>query len=439
MPLPLAAAVALEGVGRGPSADGLPPFSVPLRFFLTAALFGVVGGGLLAWSGAPAVSSRWMPQFLAVTHLMTLGVLGMVMAGALFQVVPVLGGGGLPRARLLAHLVHPALAGGTACLAVGLGSQSPNWLQGAVVLLGVAGLLLGSAVAVRVARSRAPALRPIRLALLAGVAGIGLGIWMAAASAWPAVQFAYRTWTNVHAAWAGAGLGLLLIFGVAQQVLPMFHVTPPFAARVAQWLPRLHVLALVLMVLPRPWSAIGCVILALAAGGFALAGLDLLRRRRRRRRDAAVLAWQGGLSAIVVALVVVAVAAGWPSASTVGWWFVVELPVGVLFGVGGLGTILIGMLTKIVPFLAFLHLQRAAVHAGKPAGQVPAMAHFLSDRIAHAQVGLHLAAGVALVAATFLPTLTTGAGLLLAADFAVLFAWLARAAWRYRVAWRLIS
>ena len=433
MPLPLAATVTLEAVGRGPSADGLPPFSVPMRFFVTAAMFGMTAGGLLAWEGASAMGSRWTPPMLALTHLLTLGVLGMVMAGALFQVVPVLGGGGLPQARRLVWLVHPALAGGTTCLAVGLWCHSHLWLRGALVLLTGTVTVMGVAVVTRLIGSRAKALRPLRFAVVAGSVGLGLGLWMLSAASWPSLAIAYRQWTNLHATWAGAGLGLLMVFAVARQVLPMFHVTPPFATWLDYWQPWGHSLALVLLLLPWPCPVVGMVFLSVAGVGFSVAGLDLLRRRRRRRPDATVLAWQVGLVAIVIALMVEAVAAVWPGASTSAWWLSLETPIGLLFGFAGLGTILIGMLTRIVPFLAFLHSQRAAISAGRPAGQVPTMGHFLSDRMARAQVSLHVAGATVLVAAAVEPRIASLAGVLLAADFSLCLVWLLGTSRRYRL------
>ena len=58
-----------------------PPFSVPLRFFLTAPLFGIAAAALIAWGGGEALVGRWSPQVLAITHLLTLGFMAMVMIG----------------------------------------------------------------------------------------------------------------------------------------------------------------------------------------------------------------------------------------------------------------------------------------------------------------------------------------------------------------------
>ena len=76
-------------MGPGLSYDDTPPFSAPLRFFLTAPLFGVVAGLTLLFGGEILVS-RWTPGALAITHLFAAGFMLQVMLGALLQVMPVL-------------------------------------------------------------------------------------------------------------------------------------------------------------------------------------------------------------------------------------------------------------------------------------------------------------------------------------------------------------
>ena len=60
-----------------------PPFGVPLRYFLTAPLFGVAAALLLVAAGPAALTSRWSGLTLALTHLLTLGVLAQVMVGVM--------------------------------------------------------------------------------------------------------------------------------------------------------------------------------------------------------------------------------------------------------------------------------------------------------------------------------------------------------------------
>ena len=57
----------------GLSLDQAPPVSVPLRFFLTAPLFGIVASVLMLISGPEIFVNRWSPSMVALTHLLTLG------------------------------------------------------------------------------------------------------------------------------------------------------------------------------------------------------------------------------------------------------------------------------------------------------------------------------------------------------------------------------
>ena len=72
-----------------PSYDATPPISAPLRFFLTAPVFGLLLGVLLLGIDPDALLSRWSWPVLAGTHLLTLGMLAPVMVGALIQMLPV--------------------------------------------------------------------------------------------------------------------------------------------------------------------------------------------------------------------------------------------------------------------------------------------------------------------------------------------------------------
>src|SRR5574343_70151 len=79
------------------SFENAPPFAAPLRFFLTAPLFAVLAGLLVAWEGPGLFASRWMPGALAATHLVTVGFMLQVMLGAMIQILPVVAGANLRR------------------------------------------------------------------------------------------------------------------------------------------------------------------------------------------------------------------------------------------------------------------------------------------------------------------------------------------------------
>lgn len=217
------------------SYDQSPPFSAPLRFFLTAPLFGLLAGALVLWQGPGLFASRWTPAALALTHLITVGFMLHIMLGALLQLLPVVAGAHLARPGAVATGVHAGLTLGALALVAA-------FLSGHPVLYGSATLLLGSSVGVFVAAA-AWALRGVgpgqatvvgmKLALfglgvtvsLGAVLALSLGQWIA----WPALAA-----TSLHVGWGLLGWAGVLLTAVAYVVVPMFQITPPYDNRFAR-------------------------------------------------------------------------------------------------------------------------------------------------------------------------------------------------------------
>ncbi|MCC6784314.1 MAG: hypothetical protein IT457_15840 [Planctomycetes bacterium] len=405
--------------------DGLPPFAVPLRYFLTAPVFGVLAGALLLVEGEAAVATRWSPAMLALTHLLTLGWLAMVIVGALYQVVPVLVGRALPRTTRIAPLVHGGLTLGTAALAAGfLFTSRTASILGMTALVVAFGIFL-PALALRVlARGRGgDAIFTLRFAVLSMLATVSLGVAIASGFAWPELGLAARVWTDTHVRFGLLGFVFLLIAGVSFQVVPMFHVTPPFPPLLTRTLGPLVFLALLVRAIASsPSVALSAnVLLALGCAAHAFALLAVLARRRRRREDATVRAWQIAALALLVATVTTLVI---PSHDAI-------LPA-LLFLLGFASTVVLGMLAKVVPFLAFTHLQRRVLRTPAAIPLLPTMDGFISPRAAGAQLVVHLVAVLGAVVAAHEPRFVRLAGAALVLDFAVLEGLVLVAALRYR-------
>ncbi len=97
--------------------DQAPPFSVLLRFFLTAPVFGAATAAIILLTGPSSFASHWNTALLAATHLLTLGFLTMVMIGALMQLLPVLADSLLHRPRAITAITHVLLVISTLSLA----------------------------------------------------------------------------------------------------------------------------------------------------------------------------------------------------------------------------------------------------------------------------------------------------------------------------------
>ncbi len=406
-------------IAPGLALEQAPPFSAPLRFFLTAPLFLAVAGLLAAWQPDWSADVR-VPVGLALTHLLTLGFLGMVMLGALTQMLPVVAGAPVPGVRRVAGLGHLALLLGTPLLAWGLagGGEMPLLAAGTLLcagllpFLGAASLSLLRGRALDTLRAMALALAALAATMACGLALLGwlAGLWLPADPA---------TWLNVHVLAGLAGWIGILILGVAWQVVPMLQLTPAYPPRLTRLLLVAAGAGLLASCLPAESVRLaGKLLLALAAIVFALTTLRLQQQRKRKIPDVALAFWRLGMASLILA------AALLPLAHTPALLGLA----GLLFLLGFAVSVVNGMLCKIVPFLAWFHLQG---QRGMLASGLPSMKDYLPDAACRAQFRLHLAALACLLPAPFLPILAVPGGLLLAAS-AIRLGWnLSRAAQRF--------
>lgn len=425
------------------SYDDMPSLHVPLRFHLTAPLFGLLAAALLFWEGSDAFVTRWSAGSLGATHLLTLGFIAMTMIGSLFQVVPVLGGRAIPGGRFLAPLVHVSLSAGVVALSLSLVRPSRVWSLLAIVLLGAAFLAFVPALGWRVMRIRGGGVSmfAIRFAALALAVTVALGIYLALGRTYAGLGIVYRGWTHVHVAWGLFGWVPLLVMGVSYQVVPMFHVAPEFDPRLARGVPVVVFTSLVLLSHARHPLLVAVVAGCLGAALIVYAGsaLRVLSERRRRRRDAVIGFWTLALLSLALGaasfFLGVVIPNGVPLLSDAR----APLLLGAVMVIGFACSVIIGMLHKIVPFLVFLHLQRASAGNLDAMRLVPSMNEVISDGAASWQLRLHLATYLAVCAALVWPPLARVAALLLALDFGWLLRSLAVGAVRYRRLGRAIA
>ena len=350
----ITAGVFLAGAG-----SRLLPASIPFRFFGAAVAY-----HLLAWLalfvGADALTrfAGGLGWTLAAVHLATLGTLVMAAIGASLQLLPV------ATRRPLGSRLWPALiwwvyTPGVAAVALGMGFASP-WLLacGAIAVfsaLAVYALLL--------ARNLLGA-RGMPVVLAHGWAAVMsllvvLATGMSLASAYVgAPGFERATALALHVAFAAYGFMGMLALGLSYILVPMFALSEAPSERQALISCALAVIALVLCgvatfdIAPRELR-----IAATFFGGAAVA-LHLrlmisalrtgLRRELGRSFRLVRIAW--GLLALSLAL---------------GLAVALDVPLGglaTLFGmtlvVGWLLTFLVGILQRIVPFLASMHAAR---------------------------------------------------------------------------------
>ncbi|MDA8384462.1 MAG: hypothetical protein M0037_15670 [Betaproteobacteria bacterium] len=413
------------------SFDRAPPLSVPLRFFLTAPLFGAAPGVLLlCWPHGMPVT-RYAPELLAATHLFTLGFITMSMVGALLQILPVVAGSASPKYCASGGCVHVPLVIGTVSLAAAFLLGRPFLFELAGCLLvaafGVFLLMLGHAL--KTARAHNATVNAIGFAggalTLTVMAGVALALGLA--GVWSGPRWAL---VDVHAGWGLAGWVAALVMGVAWVVVPMFQLTPPYPRVVTRWAMPLLLLSLVLgsagVRLGTPaLTAVGVV----GVGGtlilFAGVTLSLQARRRRRVRDVTLDFWRLGLACLIV----VAAAIGGSTVLKPACGARATVLLGFLFIDGFAVSVIDGMLYKIVPFLIWLHAQQVQAGGARPVGN---MKEIISNRAAYTHLGVQALSLVLVPAALFWPAMRAPAAAASIASFAVLGANMGRAAWVHR-------
>ncbi|MBI5512526.1 MAG: hypothetical protein HY909_02085 [Deltaproteobacteria bacterium] len=418
--------------GPGLSLEQAPHLSVPLRFYLGAPLFAAAAAVLVAVEGPYALSTRWTPATLAAAHLFALGFLAQVMAGSLLQLLPVVAGAPVPGSRGVALVVHAGLSAGSVLLPTLFLTGAPWALQGAYGALGVAFVTLVGACALGLARARAalPTVGGIALALASLAVAATLGLLLAPLYAGgSSLALGVR---HLHPVWALAGWVGLLVVAVAFQVVPMFHLTPPYPLALQRLLAPALFLALAVASVAE--GAVQTAAYALVSAGFALfAGVTarLQALRRRRLGDASLGLWRVALGALVLTSALAALKPWLPDA----WRPRAEVFAVVVYLVGFAWSVVAAMLTKIVPFLCWFHLQARFLGRGK----LPHLGVFLAERDARWLLRAHGAVCAALPLGMLLPALHPVGFGLFAAEALYLAGLVARAGWRYREASRRLE
>ena len=399
----------------------IPPLKIPFRFFISAPLFGILAAMLLLGSSTGGWPSRWLPEVIAATHLLTLGFMATIMLGALFQVLPVLSGHSIPGQRWLAPLVHLLIAGGTLALGAAFISADHGWQLAAMVLLGGGFSLFIGALGLRLARpdGSGDSVFAIRLAALSLLISVTLGIIML--GAYMGLQISHYLANNgiAHLRFALLGWVLLLIIGVSYQIIPMFHVTPDYPKISRRVLPLSIFAALTILTLSRVnWLTLTAgVVLVLASGLYGLLTFYLLLKRKRKVIDYTIHFWKLGISCLLLAIL----GYGVSLADIKELNAANELQWGILMIPGFTISIMIGVLYKIAPFLSWLHLQQACLQKSmdKPMDilKLPTMHDLLPVKHGRIQFWLHGLAVLLLLMATLLPAISSLAASVLAADF----------------------
>lgn len=377
----------------------LLPASVPFGFFLTAAVFHVGGWGVLL------LDIETLPGFvgglgapLAALHLITLGVLVMTAFGAAFQLLPV-------ATRRQIGAVWPIrlswflLCLGTLALGYGMAAHDPAPLALGGALAGVGLALGGALLAVNVTgKVGLPIVTGfVRFAILALFTVLALGLVLAAGFSGfgPTASFHGRL-AMVHVVFGGFGFMSMLACGFSYVLVPMFGLSPSPDARVARgtfWLGASAVVVVSIGLLGNSlWAMnIGAAAGLIAAGLYLQGMVQAMRKRMRRRLGISFVLVRAGLVLLPVSIVLGATFQnGWLGPNGAALF-------GFVLFYGWLLTFLLGILQRIMPFLASMHAARAGGQpplvseiSARPAPMVHAVCHLIALPLVAAGIVLDL-------------------------------------------------
>lgn len=375
-------------------------------FRLIQAHFALGIAGLLAFSAA--LMSRatevqgffFQPLLLGLVHLCVLGWLMPIAIGALHQLVPVVFEVQVRSERL------SWIAFGLYVIGVPVFIEQ-MWTLRAGLLLPVAATCAASAIwlyaanlMATLARSKVRSLTGLYVitALIYLVIAVAVGAMLAWNLYSPYLPIVHIAVLRAHAHAAGFGFFGLLVMGVSYRLIEMFllsHGAPERAGKVAYVAVNLAIVSLVASFLDdsQRWLlAAGVVLAAIGVAAFILQVRAIFQRRMQRHVD---IAWRHTATAFFYLAASVAIGGTLALAPINGpMWDRLHLAYGLLALPGFLGTIVVGQLYKILPFLVWLH--RFAAYVGMK--KIPAASELLPEGPKRLQY-LFMHVGIAALAA----------------------------------------
>ncbi len=393
----------------GLSFNALPPIDLPFRFFLTAPLFIIACALLVFFSGETLWLSRWQPNMLALTHGFTLGFLTMVMMGALLQLLPVIGGIGIAKPRLIATTSHALYCAGVITLMLSF-ILANHWLTvAALTLLSLGfGVYLAAVIWVLIKKiSQGDSINGFRLAITSLVMLLVLGVLLLASRVGITVPFIMldKHLTDIHALLGLVGWAGLLIIAVSFQVIPMFHVAPSMPKYIRQYLAGGIFVLLMFYVV---YAEFTLNLIFISHAVFAINLFYVINQRKRKVPDTSIKYWQLASATLLILNLLYFLPEYFYDAEQSPLFF--SLPdkgmlLTAIFIYFYLLSVIQGMLLKILPFLSYTHLQQRCLIDFSAMQFIPHMHEFLNKKQGGALYYMHIVSGLSLVAVIFEPSL----------------------------------
>ncbi|KAB7889913.1 hypothetical protein [Poseidonibacter ostreae] len=353
---------------QGLSLEQAPPINVPIKFFLSAPIFGVLLGLLFLFTPFVEVSNQYSYAAIAAVHLFTLGILSMIIFGAMQQMMPVLAGSVIKRPLLFGNVVHTSLVLGTLGLCSSFFFEIKMLLHLGVLFLSIAFLFFFSITIKLLFKVEflTSTVKAMRLFSVSGLLTFFLGLFLGISHMSGNMGENYTVFLNSHILFASFGFAALLIIGVSFQVIPMFYVAQDFAKVVQNKMP-LFIFFLLFLSFFFFFFKINFFILKVLFVfifiTYSYFGLKSLNNRKRPVFDITLWYWKLSLIMFILSMVL--------------WLFDIfesSFILAVVFAFGFLYSLLQGMVYKIIPFLSWFHL------SSKGHFSIPTIREFIEEK-----------------------------------------------------------
>ena len=337
----------------GLSLEQAPPISVVLRFFITGAIFGILGGVTMLLFGETVLEPQ-NREALILTHLLALGVMASFMLGALFQMLPVIAGVVLPTPTKKAMFVHSTFTTGLCVLLYAFWNNTQSAYLTAAVLLGISLIYTVWIMLYQLfkLKNHSSSSKGMLFALLGFLFALFFALYLLSALGGLHEGSNYIRIKEAHYAFALFGWVALLIVSISFQVVEMFYVTPAYTKAITGY----FTTAIFALLLLKPALLFANsdrtffidIAIALLFILYAAVTIHRLYKRRRPTSDATVWFWRFGMGMLIVTMIL------WIAQHFTELETLNKLSYGT-FAFFAL-SIVFAMTYKIVPFLVWFHL-----------------------------------------------------------------------------------
>lgn len=355
----------------GLSLDQAPPIYVPFSFFITASILGIFGSLHIALFDYNYV----------YFHLISIGFVGFVIIGALFQMFPVMIGVSVKKVLPTFYTIFFSLLLGLICFYLGYTLDNHTFMVLSTLLL-ISGFLTFCTVFLYSLFTSSTHHDATSIAMSISLIFLTLGTLFGASIL---LQYylpstIYHLPTNIHINTIFFGTIFILIMGISFKIIPMFWVAKNYPTYCKKFILPLTTTLVLGFIILKLFDIdfnenIFYALIALPLMAFYSITIRRLKNRKRKLKDYSVYFLYLGLSLGFIASISLILQLFIPIDKTI---------FGLLFGFGCVLSFIFGLLYKIVPFLCWFHL------SAKGLFDIPTIKDFIKEKTIKLHFYLHI-------------------------------------------------